>query len=128
MYGVASRDGGILLARLTGSGRWGGRWTLPGGGMEWGESPEDALTREIWEETGTAVVSAEPLSAESYMVDSSTDHGRVHVLAILFRVSLTGEIRPESGGSTDQAAWHPTGALPEVVPLVDRAVALVGAA
>lgn len=32
-----------------------GKWTLPGGGMEFGESVEEAATREVYEETGLSV-------------------------------------------------------------------------
>jgi 8-oxo-dGTP diphosphatase len=30
-------------------------WVLPGGGIESGESPEEAVVREVWEETGLRV-------------------------------------------------------------------------
>lgn len=32
-----------------------GRWVLPGGGMEPGETPADCVVREVWEETGLVV-------------------------------------------------------------------------
>ena len=51
-YAICVRDGQMLLARI-GPGRYDtGRWTLPGGGLNWGESPVDAVLRELTEETG----------------------------------------------------------------------------
>ncbi|HZB26753.1 MAG TPA: NUDIX domain-containing protein [Vicinamibacterales bacterium] len=44
-------DGRVLLARHVETGRWG----LPGGGVEPGETPADAAVREFWEETGVFV-------------------------------------------------------------------------
>jgi 8-oxo-dGTP pyrophosphatase MutT (NUDIX family) len=41
----------ILLTRRTDN----GRWCLPGGGMEVGESLEECCMREVWEETGLTV-------------------------------------------------------------------------
>ncbi|HMN30735.1 MAG TPA: NUDIX domain-containing protein [Caldilineaceae bacterium] len=41
----------VLLTRRTDN----GRWCLPGGGMELGESAAEACIREVWEETGLQV-------------------------------------------------------------------------
>jgi 8-oxo-dGTP pyrophosphatase MutT (NUDIX family) len=38
----------VLLTRRTDN----GRWCIPGGGLEAGESVEEACLREVWEETG----------------------------------------------------------------------------
>ena len=46
---VIVRDGEILATRR-GYGEWQGWWEFPGGKMESGESPQDALRREIREE------------------------------------------------------------------------------
>jgi len=43
-YGFCFRDGLVLVVR----GRW--RWTLPGGHPQPGETLEEALRREVWEE------------------------------------------------------------------------------
>ena len=56
MPGVAAfiRDdkGQVLLQRRTDN----GQWTLPGGVIEPGEEPADAVVREVWEETGLTVI------------------------------------------------------------------------
>jgi 8-oxo-dGTP pyrophosphatase MutT (NUDIX family) len=51
VYGVIVHGGKVLLIRS----RHGGRYYLPGGGIEVGERIEDALKREVREETGIEV-------------------------------------------------------------------------
>lgn len=47
---------GRIFATQRGYGEWEGWWEFPGGKMEAGESPEEALQREIWEELETCIV------------------------------------------------------------------------
>ncbi len=54
---------GIVAAARTSDGRWllvrrgdTGKWALPGGTLEWGETFRSAITREVFEETGAEVV------------------------------------------------------------------------
>lgn len=49
-------DQGRIFATQRGYGDWKDYWEFPGGKMEPGESPEEALKREIWEELETKIV------------------------------------------------------------------------
>ena len=51
-YAVIVRDDQILLSRLSPIVTPDELWTLPGGGLDHGEDPRDAVIREIHEETG----------------------------------------------------------------------------
>lgn len=128
-YGVVVQDGKILLARFTG-----GKvpeWTLPGGGLELGEDPEDAASREITEETGYQVELQGLLGVDSFHVPPErriSDRTRhLHALRIIYRARVIGgELCREVDGSTDDARWV---SLEEVVSLtrvdlVDKGVAL----
>jgi 8-oxo-dGTP diphosphatase len=48
--GILSRDGRILICRRTGQDAFAGKWEFPGGKLRKGESPEEALVRELEEE------------------------------------------------------------------------------
>jgi phosphoglycolate phosphatase len=49
---VFREDGRMLLVRTA---KWSDKWGIPGGKIEWGEPSEQALRRELLEETGLAV-------------------------------------------------------------------------
>lgn len=58
---VISRvDGDILIARRPPHKHQGDLWEFPGGKVEPGEAPRDALARELWEELHITVRAAEP--------------------------------------------------------------------
>jgi len=99
----------LLLARVAPSDPGRGRWTLPGGGLDWGERPEDGVLRELEEETGlTASDLGGVVGIYSGTRHRSPERPRdsMHMVGIVYRLGgLSGELRPEAGGSTDTCAW-----------------------
>jgi len=117
-YGVAIRDGHILMTQLAEYCTRGGSWTFPGGGMDHGEQPQEALVREMYEETGLRVLDSTLFDAKSY---SESARGPYLAVQLLYRVTVEGEPRVmEEGGTTAAVAWVPlneVATLP-VVPFV----------
>jgi A/G-specific adenine glycosylase len=66
--GIWSRDGRVYLQRRPDRGLFAGLWELPGGKVEEGESPEEAVAREFMEEVGVKIRIADrlPLVRHSY--------------------------------------------------------------
>ncbi len=105
-YGVClDGEGRILLARASPAITLQGRWFLPGGGVDHGESPTDSLTREIEEESGLTVTVG-PLLDVLSDVRTIPDGTSLHTVRIIYRVgSWSGTLRPEVGGTTDAVGW-----------------------
>ncbi|MGK3949354.1 NUDIX hydrolase [Microbacterium sp. K2] len=128
---VTDDDGRILLARWTEGRRV--AWTMPGGGLEAGEAPEDAVRRELREETGYSVKVGELLGIHSRVIPASQRVNEsdqpLHTLRIVYRASVTGgKLTFEADGSTDMAEWFPLKAVKELqrVKLVDIALRMAG--
>ncbi|MFJ3585069.1 NUDIX hydrolase [Streptomyces sp. NPDC090127] len=128
-YAVCVRDDEILLARWVD--RTGvKRWTLPGGGMDHGEEPVDTVVREVEEETGYLTEPVALLGIDSVRrawLRRPAAPGDFQGLRILYASRITGgSLRPETGGSTDLAAWHPIATVPDLprVELVDIGIQL----
>jgi 8-oxo-dGTP diphosphatase len=101
-------DERILLARLSIEEVDVGAWTLPGGGLDFGEHPDAAVIRELEEETGLRGEIEEIAGVFSHVYPKSrAAQGRdLHFLGILYHVRIVGgELRDEVDGSTDTAAW-----------------------
>ena len=71
-YGLVFKEQAMLLCRLSAEvPGWEGSWTLPGGGIDFGEAPEAAMIREVEEETGLTV-RAEGVAFVGSVFSSST--------------------------------------------------------
>lgn len=106
-YGLLRRDNQMLLCRLSQKvGINPGSWTLPGGGIDFGEDPEDAVVREFQEETGLTVKVVELVSVDS-LSDNLPGWAPMHSIRIIYTVEyVSGELQFEHDGSTDLCAWH----------------------
>ncbi|OWA02513.1 NUDIX hydrolase [Streptomyces sp. CS227] len=126
-YALCLEDDRVLLAHHRS-----GNWTLPGGGVEAGEDPFDAVTRELAEETGLVGVVERLLGVDSRLIaaaertdPSGGDHQNI---GVFYEVRVSGgDLRPEVNGETTASVWVP---LPEVgglrrSSLVDVGLALV---
>ncbi|MBT2505254.1 NUDIX hydrolase [Streptomyces sp. ISL-98] len=128
-YAVCVRDEQVLLARWVAP-DGAKRWTLPGGGMDHGEDPYDTVVREAEEETGYTVEPVRLLGVDSVRRRYPRRLGKFadfQGLRIVYEGRVTGgELRHETNGSTDLAAWHPlTGvAALDRVELVDAGIEL----
>lgn len=83
--GVVIRDGKVLLARHTyGAGK--GKLIIPGGYIQHGETPENAVKRELTEETG---ITAEPVEIVGVRFN-------MHDWYVVFRAEyVSGEARSD---------------------------------
>jgi ADP-ribose pyrophosphatase YjhB (NUDIX family) len=125
-YGLVTDNGQLLLCRLSGHLPHAGMWTLPGGGIEFGEHPEAAMVREVEEETGLIVAPVRLAGIDSVAVE--VPDRAFHGVRIIYHAKVIGgALRNELDGTTDLCQWHPVDMLDEVaiVDLVQAAVPLI---
>ena len=101
-------------------------WTLPGGGVELGETVEEGAVREVREETGYDVELGRLLGVDTLEVSPSertVDRDRwFRGVRVVFEATVVGgELHAEVDGTTDEARWIPLADVPGLarVELVD---------
>ena len=126
-YAVAIADRRILLARIAQGYPEEGHWTLPGGGLHWGEHPRDALVREVHEETGLRLDSFALAGIDSATLGEEAGRPAMHAVRFIYRCVASGEPGVvEEDGSVDAAAWIALDELSEMptAPIIERALAI----
>jgi ADP-ribose pyrophosphatase YjhB (NUDIX family) len=101
---VLNDEGRVLLLKHVF--RPGSGWGIPGGFLEPGEQPEDAVRRELREETGLELESAEMVFLRA--------HKRPARVEIIYRCRANGKLSLR-GYEIKSGDWFPPNQLPEGV-------------
>jgi ADP-ribose pyrophosphatase YjhB (NUDIX family) len=103
-YALIVRDEKILLCRISQKILEGGRWTLPGGGIDFGEHPERGVIREVKEETGFDVRLDGLVKVDSEVFRHPDREAQA--IRIVYRATITGgTLKHETDESTDRCDW-----------------------
>ncbi len=119
---IINDQGEVLLQQRSDTGCWG----LPGGAVELGETALDALRREVHEETGLKILSAEPMALYTGPQQrfSYPNGDEVQCFAVAFIVrQWEGTPRADGVEGTELRFW-PRSALPDnLVPVHSQTLA-----
>ncbi|MBW3561652.1 MAG: NUDIX hydrolase [Actinobacteria bacterium] len=106
---VDDRDDGrrwvLLIARRNAAGQ--AQWTLPKGGIEEGETPEQAAVREVREETGYTADIHEELGTIDYWFVWRPDRVRYHKFVHYFLMETDGAPPGERDDEAESVEWVP---------------------
>ena len=104
------RDGEIealMIQRGPNPPEWQGKWAFPGGFVDVGEDPLDAVLRELREETG--VNGRNPTLLD--VLGSPGRDPRKHCVGLFYRVDVDVGSKPSAGDDAVNADWVPLGML-----------------
>lgn len=106
--GVVIRNGRVLLIRRS-KPPLSGRWMIPGGTVELGETLEQAVVREIEEETQLRARPVEMLGVFDW-IESDEEGVRYHFVIVDY-LCRCADGAPQAGSDASAAAWASLGEL-----------------
>ena len=122
MRALIEREGQVLLVKF--DDEHGPHYNWPGGGMEWGETMQESLVREVLEETCAEVVVGDLFCVFEYVPHGELwDNGNPQTVSLIFHCSLAPEAQPCLPEIPDPAEvaveWVPIDALTDSRVLPD---------
>lgn len=111
---IVARNGKILLVKRA-RGTFKGFWALPGGYLDWNETVEKTVRREVREETGLFVRAASLLGIYS----SPKRHPR-QVITAVFHAKASGT--PKAGDDAEDCRFFPLTDLPPKIGFDHRKI------
>jgi 8-oxo-dGTP diphosphatase len=127
---IVDEGGQVLLTWFVGNENNPACWSMPGGGVDFDESVQDAVVREVFEETGYTVDLGDLINVHHFTNPSpGRDRRPFKSVRILFTATVTGGSlgTTEVGGSTEYAQWIPLAEVPSLesrADIVDIALGL----
>ena len=120
-----------------------GEWSLPGGAVELGETLEEAIVREVAEETGLRVTPLQVVKAFDHIDRDAEGRIRFHYVLVDFLCRIDAEdgknavrdreqsvekMALQHGSDVSDARWVPVEGLgtSKEFPLTDRALEVIG--
>lgn len=94
-----------------------GKWALPGGFINWDETGEAAVLREIGEETGAH---GEVLGFFGAYSDPKSQDNDLQNIALVYLIALTDEQFVPQPGEVTKVQWFSLAALPDVIAFDHR--------
>lgn len=88
------------------------RWALPGGHVDKGESSLDASARELFEETGITVPTADLRQVGAFDAVGRDPRGRY--VSVAYTAILPALVEPTAGDDATAARWWPLADLPDL--------------
>ncbi|MCH2441474.1 MAG: NUDIX hydrolase [Candidatus Thalassarchaeum sp.] len=95
---------------------WEGMWAFPGGFVDYGEDPEDAVLREMFEETGVKGKNPRVL----HILGAPGRDPRKHCVGLFYLVDAALDTEPRGADDAVSAAWVPIDDLNEETVAADH--------
>lgn len=121
---IIVEDDKILVTQRLPDAKFGNQWEFPGGKLEWGESPEAGLRRELHEELGIEAEIGDPVHVINYALNDASAFA-----VIFYWTRITGGTLTLKG--VQAADWITVHRLTEIdflptnLPVVERLLARV---